>query len=401
MISLRPRLFVAGSILGLSLVALAVPLRGVVANIVTTDIYLVEPNIVATEDAYVVAATARVEGTLEGDLVVTASRIDIPGKVDGDVLVLSAGTLDISGEVTGSVRGVVRELSIEGRVGDDVAVAAATTRISGSVGRDVIVLGTSLDISGEVERDVRGRILNAIIDGHVGNDVDIAVGGLTLGNSAVVDGDVLYRSDRAADVSITARVGSQLERLPVRGSFAVEVVLILANLLGFFGFLVAGILLIWLFRKTAPRAVTIVVEHPIRATAVGVATVVVLPAAILLLAATLVGAPVAIALLLLLGLGLIFGPIPAVAAIGVKLLRGRAGLFAGFVVGAIVWRLGIWLVPFIGFVIYLGALAAGVGGWIMSTWRTRAEGPTPTKLVAPPHRQPAPADWQPPLPPSP
>ena len=55
----------------------------------------------------------------------------VTGTVTGDVLVISQGTVRITGEVGGSLRGIAREVIVEGEVGDDVAVVAATTRLNG------------------------------------------------------------------------------------------------------------------------------------------------------------------------------------------------------------------------------------------------------------------------------
>ena len=77
----------------------------------------------------------------------------------------------------------------------------------------------------------------AVFNGKVGHDVDIAVGNLTLNGATVVAGDVLYRSGNTATIASTVEVASQLEKLPARGSWGVELVLTIATVVGFFGFL--------------------------------------------------------------------------------------------------------------------------------------------------------------------
>lgn len=400
---MRARSLVVSSVLGLSLLAAVVPLRGVVAEIVTTNIYLVAEDKVEQEDLYVAATTARIAGKVEGDLVISTGNLLITGQITGDVLVLSQGTVQVTGSIGGSLRGVARSVIVEGTVGGDVTVAAVGTQLSGTVDRDALVFGGSLLVDGEVKRDIVGRMLSADIDGKVGNDIDIAVGSLTLGQATVVDGDVLYRSGSDANIAATAQVASQLTRLPTRGSFGAELILTIATVVGFFGFLFAGVLLLWMFKATGPRAVQSVLARPLRAALVGVGTVIVLPVLVLVLMLTLVGVPVAVALLILLLLALLFGPIPAVTAIGSRLLRGRWGLFAAFFVGAIVWRVGIWLVPVIGLGLYLGALVVGVGGWAVAIWENRRETPVTEDLLprqsgpSTPSSIPAPVGWNPPL----
>lgn len=399
----RTRSLFASSLLGLTLLAVLVPLRGVVAEIVTTNIYLVAADAVEDEDLYVASTTAKIDGLVEGDLIISTGSLTITGEVTGDVFVLSHGTVHVTGDIGGSLRGVARDVIVEGSVGDDLTVAAATTRVSGTVDRDALVFGASLEVDGQVKRDIKGRMLTTIIDGKVGHDVDIAVGSLTLGRATVVDGDVLYRSGNDADIAATAQVASQLVRLPTRGSFGVELVLTLATIVGFFGFLFAGVVLLWLFRTTGPRAVVTVMDRPFRSAAVGVGAILVLPVLILVLMLTLVGVPVALALLVLLALALLFGPVPAVTSIGSRLLGGRYGLFAAFFLGAALWRLGIWLIPFVGVGIYLGALVVGAGGWVIAIWEQRREVPITVDLLPRAALKvgttqiPSPIDWDAPL----
>ncbi|NNC91505.1 MAG: hypothetical protein HKN80_03320, partial [Acidimicrobiia bacterium] len=180
-------------------------------------------------------------------------------------------------------------------------------------------------------------------------------------------------------------------------------ILTIATVVGFLGFLFAGIVLLWLFRRTGPASVEAVLKRPLRAAAVGIATMILVPILILTLMLTLVGVPVAVALLVLLVLGLLFGPVPAVTAIGSKILRGRWGLFAAFLIGAIVWRFGIWLIPLLGFGLYLGGLVFGVGGWVLAIWEQRRNTPLEADLLprAPARPQPAaipsPSGWEAPL----
>ncbi len=388
---------------GLTLLAGLLPLRGVVAEVVTTNIYLVDEDQVEDEDLYVASTSARIDGTVDGDLTISTGSLLISGTINGDVLVLSQGTVEVTGEIQGSLRGAARSVIIDGTVGDDVAITAVSTRISGLVGRDVLVFGGSLVMDGEVERNVNGRMLSATFNGRVGHDIDIAVGNLTLDGATVVDGDLLYRSGNSASVASTVSVGSQFERLPARGSWGVELVLTIATVVGFLGFIFAGIVLLWLFRRTAPRAVESVLARPLRAAGVGVGTLVILPVLILVLMMTLVGVPVAVALLVLFVLSLLFGPVPAVTAIGIKILRSRWGLFASFILGALIWRLGIWLIPLVGFGLYLGALAVGLGGWAVAIWELRRETPLEADLLPRPEPRPdpvgipSPLGWEAPL----
>ena len=148
---IRLRHFAVSSLLGLSLLAAVVPLRGVVAEIVTTNIYLVTADEVEDEDIYVASTSARIEGTIDGDLVISTGALTISGEVTGDVFVLTQGAVEVTGTVGGSLRGIARSVVVTGDVGDDVIVAAVSTRLSGTVARDAPV-HVALDFAIHLER---------------------------------------------------------------------------------------------------------------------------------------------------------------------------------------------------------------------------------------------------------
>lgn len=387
-------------------IALVLALAPVVASVVTTDLFIVAEGETVAEDMYVVSSSGRVEGTIDGDLVISTGDLIISGTVNGDVHAITYGSVRIEAGavVEGSLRTVTPQVQIDGTVTSDLFVTGfgATVGETGSIGRDVIAFAGSVAIDGSVGRDVRGRSLRTSITGSVGNDVDIAVQDLTIASGASVGGDVLYRSTAEANVA-SGSVDGQVVQLPAQSNFIFGVILTLANIIGFLAFVVAGIVLLWLFRATGSAAVEAVEKHVIRTFLVGLLVLIGAPIAVLLLAATLVGLPLAIVLLIGMLLAFVFGPVPAVGAFGDVITRRKAGLFGAFVVGAILWRLGIWLIPIVGGLLYLSGLIWGTGGWVLAAWRIR--GSRPAEREALPEAMLAkddddlPEDWEYPLPP--
>jgi cytoskeletal protein CcmA (bactofilin family) len=343
-------------------------------DVFDSSIFLLVEDDVQDEDAYVLTDNGIVAGVIEGDLVTAAGRLTISGTVTGDVLVASAGSVTISGTVLGAVRGAARTVEVEesGVIGDDLAVAALTTRIRGSVGRDAIVFGGTLDLTGDVGRDLHGRFVRGDLDGGIGRNADISTRSLEVGAGAVVGGSLLYRSNRSADVDPSAAVTGNLTQISPRPSFFVDVWWTLATILGFLSFVFTGILLLWLLRDTSSRAVEAIVSRPWRTLLFGLAALVLVPLVIVSLVVSFVGVPVAILLGVLYLLGFFFGPIPAVVALGSRLPGGRGSVFGAFVVGAIVWRLGIFLLSFVAGALYVAALVWGVGGWAATVWDGRS-----------------------------
>jgi cytoskeletal protein CcmA (bactofilin family) len=343
-------------------------------DVFDSGIYIVPEGVVQDEDAYALAGSGVIDGDVAGDLVIAANSLRITGNVEGDVLVASNGTVTISGTVAGSVRGVAREIRVEpgGSIGDDLAVAAVTTRVSGTVARDLIAFGGRLELTGSIGRDVHGRFVKGTIDGAIGRNVDVATSSLRVGAGADVGGSLLYRSNRSADTSPDAEISGTFKRISPRPSFFVDFWWTVATIMGFLAFLFTGLLLLWLLRDTSARAVGAIVLRPWRTLAFGLGAVVVVPVAVLAFAVTVVGIPVAVLLAVLYLLGFFFGPIPAVTAGGVRLLGGRGGIFGAFVLGAILWRLGIALLSFVAGGLYVVALIWGAGGWAAAVWDGRS-----------------------------
>ncbi len=387
----------------LGVFAISVPLLTTFASLVTTDLFIVTVDEPINEDVYVTSMSAKVEGVIDGDLTIFTGDLTISGRVTGSVTVFSSGSVVVesTGQIDGSLRGAAVNVSIRGEVGDDLFMTAASVVVQqgGTVGRDALAFGGTGRIEGSVGRDVRGRTLRLVVDGAVGGDLDIATQRLEFGSTASVGGDALYRSPLEVSVPEGTSIGGTVTRLPTQSNFVYGVILALVNVVGFLGFLLAGLVLLWALRGSSARAVGAVLKQPIRSLLVGMLTVVVLPVAIGILAVTLVGLPLA-GLLMLVAVGLfIVGPIPAITALGNRVLLRRGGLFGAFIFGAVLWRLGIWLIPIVGGVIYLIGLVWGVGAWVLGVRATRRMDPVPVELLpvsltAAPQ---IPPEWEPPL----
>jgi cytoskeletal protein CcmA (bactofilin family) len=355
------------------------------ASLVTTDQYIVTGDDVVAEDVYVTSVRSTIDGVVDGDLTIFTGDLIITGEVTGTVTVFSSGSVTVAptGSIGGSLNGVAVNASIAGSVVGDVFLTAPSVVVSstGSIGRDAMLFGGTARVEGSVGRDVRGRTLRLVVDGAVGGDIDVATQKLEFGPAAVVGGDVLYRSPVEARGAGEAGISGTLTRLPTQGNFVYGIILALANVVGFLGFILAGIVTLWVVRGTSARATGAVLVHPWRSLAVGIASVIVLPLLVAAAAMTLVGIPLAV-IGVLIGIALfIIGPLPAVTALGHRVLLGNGGLFGGLVAGAVLWRLGIWIIPLVGVFLYVLAMVWGIGGWVLGVVATRKADPIAAPLL--------------------
>lgn len=392
--------------LGLALVAVvavAIPTIPNFAALVTVDRYIVRVDDIVLEDQYVTSTSGQVEGIVEGDLTIFTGSLTITGEVTGSVTVFSFGRVTVAegASIGGSLRGTAGSLDIAGVVAGDVFIGAASVVVEpgGVVGRDVMAFGGALTNNGEIGRDVRGRMMRASVGGSVGGDIHIATQSLDVDASGSVGGDILYRSPAEAEIDPSAEISGTITRLPARGNFLYGVIVSLAAVISFFGFIVAGFGALWLLRMSGSRAVGRVLTRPIRTLLVGFLTVMMLPVVVVVLAMTLVGIPLAVIGVLMGGVAFVIGPVPAVTALGNRILWNRGGLFGAFLVGAVVWRLAIWLIPVAGVFVYLLALVWGIGAWVTGLAAVRRGDPTPAALVPASMivTDKVPDDWEPPL----
>ncbi|HEX9977889.1 MAG TPA: hypothetical protein VGB41_04590 [Acidimicrobiia bacterium] len=330
---------------------------------------------VAPEDLYAVADSVIVEGTVRGDLFVITGSLSISGTVEGDVIGMVGGPARISGRVDGSVRLAAVDLEVTGSVGDDVAALVGQATVSGGVGRDAVLFGAEANLYGTIGRDVRAQLYRMGIDGLVGHDVQVRVDRLRIGSGAQVVGDVLYRASRDAAIEDGATLGGQVVRTPVLAPVWAKALTRVLSILSVLGLIVAGIIGQWLFRGTSRRAFTLAGDRPGRAALVGLGMLLVPPILVLPLFLTVVGIPIALVVLLAWLMSLFLGPLPAVTRLGAVLVRGKGGLALGLVVGVLVWRGVIWLLPVIAAFVYLGALLIGLGSYGMAAWALRSEHP--------------------------
>lgn len=373
---------------GLALAALLVVIAPAVATfgaLVTTDRHIVTEDETVAEDQYVTSVSSSVEGTIDGNLTVFAGSVTISGTVTGDVNAFSTGTVTVTstGSIGGSLNGAAAALSMQGDVAGDVFFSAGSVVVEpgARVDRDVIAFGGSTRIEGIIGRDVRGRSIRMAVDGRVRGDVDVATTILTIGPTARISGDVLYRSSTDADVAEGAVISGTVTRLPAQSNFIYGIILTLANVVGFLAFIVVGLLALWLMRGVGSRATGAILTKPIRSLLTGIGAVLVFPLLVVLFAITLVGLPISITLVALGVVAFIVGAVPAVSALGNLVLVRRGGLFGAFLVGAVLWRLGIWLIPYVGGALFLLGLVWGIGGWILGAVAARRGDPTPAPLM--------------------
>jgi len=393
------------------------------------------PDEVVEDDLYVAADTVTVEGTVRGDLVAVGGTVRVNGTVEGDVI--SAGqTVIVNGTVEDDVRIAGQALLIgeDAQIADDLIAAGYSleSEPGSTVGGELLYGGYQALVAGDVEENIRGGMTAFELSGEAEGNVNVEVDGagaqpmggrfapgapavsipkvepgLTLTDTARVDGDLRYESSSRGDIASGAQIGGDVayEQRPAEevqpaqtGASAV----LLESLRRFVVLFLIGLLLVWLAPGLVRGVAETVRSQPLLSLGWGVLDfVIVVVAGPLVLAATIL-------LAIVFGLITLGGLIPAIISIGVltnavlavaflisvfylapvvvsflggRMLLGQfqpdraSGRVLPLVVGIVLYVI-LRAIPILGAAVALAVVLLGLGALSVWAWRTVRGGAT-------------------------
>ena len=311
-----------------------------------------------------------ISGSIDGDVYAAGQSVTIAGDVTGDVIA-SAQTITITGTVDGDVRLAGQDVSITGEVSRSGTVFASNFTVgdTGSVGDDVVAAAGRVSIAGDVGRDVVATVGRLVIDGSVG-------------------GSVTYVSDDDAQIAEGA-VDGTVERVEPPQTPRVEVspwAVFIGWILGVFYALVALSLITLLAGLLFPRWLHRVTDHlvpsPWKALLVGFVASIAVPIALLFLAVTIIGAPLALAGALVWTLMVLATFVYSAYYIGRLIFRGTQHPVIKALVGGAILIVALQI-PWLNLVIWLAMVFFGLGAQLLEIHRQRPWHISPASPVAP------------------
>lgn len=228
-------------------------------------------------------------------------NVDVRDDVSGDVYV-SGQRITISGNVTGDVIAAGQTINITGDVDGNVRLAGQDVTISGEVSRSGTIFASTIDLTdtGSFGDDLVGAAGDIDIAGAIGRDVEVGVGDLTI--DGTVGGNVTYNSANEADISDGAVSGTIEQIVPEPNEEPTAGEKFVGWLLGLLYALVALSLITlaagWLLPRLLHRVTNQLIPRPWKALLVGFVAFIAVPLVLLLLLATVIGAPLALTALL-------------------------------------------------------------------------------------------------------
>jgi len=314
---------------------------------------------------------------IEGDLIGFGGSVEIVAPVKGNAI-LSGGDVRIAEPVGGDLYSAGGNVQVESSIGRNARVAGGNVDITakGSVGGNLSVVGGTVVVRGPVTGNIQAASGDVLVDSEVGGDVSVAAGTLHLGPNARVAGRVKLRGngetiiDPAASIAggVTREPGGRAEtktrthRGSADGSWWWTLgMMVLA------GVIAAG------FPAGSRRLGDKLRRDPAITMLFGFAVLVCTPVAAVILAITIIGIPVALAVLLLYAVMLIVGYAALAVALGDSALArfrapdaGRRGWRSGAAVAAMLAMALLAQIPVVGNLLVFAALLAGVGALVLA-----------------------------------
>lgn len=315
-------------------------------------------------DAFIAAGRSYLEGRVGGDAVITGGEVEVRGSV-GDDLYAAGGEVRIEATVDGNTRAaganvrVTRGANLRG----SASLAGGRVEVAGQVGRSLQAFGEHIDINGRIAGDVQ----------LTGEDIRI-------GPDAWIGGRVTYRSRNEMQVDPRARIEGGIERRPRRikewGRGLGEVAWGFGRVLFFLGVLVLGALFVLAAPEFSRQAPATIRSDMLASLGLGLAMVVAVPFAAVLMMVTIIGIPVGLsvlagyALLLMLGylVGALFLGDLALMRAGESRAASRGWRIVFLLLALVVLAL-LRRVPAVGGLAVLLVFLAGVGALTLRTWR--------------------------------
>lgn len=315
----------------------------------------------SSDDVFAAGGTVNVNTTSADHLVIAGGEVEVRNVTIED-LFAAGGELDL----------------VTGTVADDIVVAGGqiTVRKTFEIGGSAVIAGGEALIEAPVPVDLRVGAGTVYLNSRVGGDARLSGDTVTLGPEAVVDGDLLYQTENLV-IEPGAVVTGQRRAMPAedhsafeswgRGAGELFGKLFLAATLGFAVLVLAVAAAVpSLMRSSA----AFIKSRPLQSAGIGALIAIGTPVAIVLLFASVIGAPLA---MLLIAICLAITPVAIAATaffVGMESRRvatkaeepptGWGGRVLWPALGALVILL-LGMIPFLGILVWLFALLFGLG----------------------------------------
>jgi len=359
------------------------------AKVVTMEKGVVEvgQNEVVNDDLFVGAETVDIAGTVNGDVYAGAETVRVSGTINGDLHV-GAGMFYLSGKISGDVYAGAGNITLSKvAIGDSIIVGSGNVSIdeSSTIGGSLIVGAGTLNVQAPIKRNVMVGAGTVDLNSVVGGEARIAAGSISVGPDTKIGKDLYYTIGEEGNeirISDSASVSGKIQK--VERNFAREKEIkaagagvksafkgfsLFLTLMSLAGALLIGYLWLKFFPKSFGDSAGFVTTSFFKSLGVGFLVLIFTLPALILIALTMVGVPLAGLLFLLFILYCYLSKI----VVGLSLGNWLAGRFDWkkwpvgkiFAVGLVAVYV-LKIIPFVDLIFSFIILCTGLGALVLN-----------------------------------
>lgn len=322
------------------------------------------------------------EQSIDDDIYAVGEDFKIDGVVNGDVVVLG-NTIQLNGTITGDVYLVGEKINIDATVYGNTFIFGNNTSVEGTLAESTYIMTSILNYNADTQKDLFGFFLESSMKGTIGDDLRIVgfrsniesiVRGdaILLGdghtvNDMNVTGDIFYNTtlkDIAKSQGVDIDDGINVDMPTLKRNLKFNLSIILIN---FLSMLLVGFILITLTPVKSieiRKRITDSTTDLLSSLGIGFLAAVIIPLPLLILSFSVIGTPLALLITGLLSFLFIFGKVWVELAFGKEVLElfgvKEYRPFKSFLIGRVITVL-ITLIPVVGgfYSSIVGLLALG------------------------------------------
>jgi hypothetical protein len=341
-------------------------------------IVALEKNQTINHDYFAAGRRVIIDGIINGDAYIAGGQVDINGIINGDLLV-AGGQINVRGSVSQDIRAVGGNIIIEGQAGRNITMAGGNLTIY----RTAKIVGNTVMAGGNSE--ILTQINNLTVAGgqvRIGNNVlgniTAGVGAMDILPDVTIQGNLDYWSNNKVTIAPNAKIIGQttfhqthfqtnLKKSPEKAAGIIFGIGIFFSMVGFISSLILGILFICLLPIYTQKISDVIRNKFWVSLLIGFITLIVTPVVSLILIITLVGVPVAFALMFIYGALLYIAKLFVALTIG-KFVKEKAKWnltpIWTFTIGIILYYI-VGFIPVIGMLMKMIVTLVGVGAIIL------------------------------------
>jgi cytoskeletal protein CcmA (bactofilin family) len=174
-----------------------------------------------------------VSGMIDDDLYLAGGQVDLYASVAGDVVV-AGGQLNLEGNVRADVTAAGGDIELRGTVGDDARIVGGNLRVLAKINDDLVAAAGHLQVAstsdiggsawlaagevlvdGKIRDELHAQGGEVIITGSIGGNTEIWAEDIEIGSSAIILGNLRYKSPNPAIIADGARIEGTITHVPV------------------------------------------------------------------------------------------------------------------------------------------------------------------------------------------